>query len=234
MNEPEPKNDIGLILDKGNWFSSLSESEKLSLIQLGEVKVLREGECLFNRGDAADGLYAVLDGVLRFSGSDTSGKEVNLTFLNAPNWFGEIGVFDGLSRTHQCTAVRATQLLWIRQNRLLGYLETHPVFWKCLALLMAAKTRLALQALEDASILPASNLLAKRLLQLNDSSTESVSGNNVIHIPQEHVGMMLGISRQTTNQILKKFEQQNLISCNYGEIEILDVERLSQQAGIKE
>lgn len=196
--------------------------------------MLGEGECLFNRGDKADGLYVILDGVLRFSGSDASGKEVNLTFLNTTHWFGEIGVFDCLPRTHQCTAVRTTRLFWIRQKRLLGYLETYPVFWKDLALLMASKTRLALQALEDASILPASNLLAKRLLQLNDSSNDCVEGKQVITIPQEQVGMMLGISRQTTNQILKKFEQQNLIFCHYGEIEILDVERLSQQAGVKE
>ena len=50
------------------------------------------GEHLFLRGDAADGLYAVLDGCLRISGVTEAGKEGILSFVDSPNWLGEIAV----------------------------------------------------------------------------------------------------------------------------------------------
>jgi hypothetical protein len=37
---------------------------------------------------------------------------------------------------------------------------------------------------------------------------------------------MLSLSRQTTNQILKDLQGQGIIGLSYGEIEILDAERL--------
>jgi CRP-like cAMP-binding protein len=37
---------------------------------------------------------------------------------------------------------------------------------------------------------------------------------------------MLSLSRQTTNQILKDLKDQGVIGLGYGEIEILDMEKL--------
>jgi CRP-like cAMP-binding protein len=41
------------------------------------------------------------------------------------------------------------------------------------------------------------------------------------------------LSRQTTNQLLKDLQAQGIVSLGYGEIEILDVERLRQLAILK-
>ena len=52
----------------------------------------------------------------------------------------------------------------------------------------------------------------------------------VIHLAQEQLALMLAISRQTTNQILKELESQGILRLTYGEIEILDLPRLRQAA----
>jgi CRP-like cAMP-binding protein len=52
----------------------------------------------------------------------------------------------------------------------------------------------------------------------------------VLHLPQEQLALMLAISRQTTNQILKELEAQGIVRLTYGEIEILDLPRLRQAA----
>ena len=51
-----------------------------------------------------------------------------------------------------------------------------------------------------------------------------------IHLAQEQLALMLSISRQTTNQILKELEAQGAVHLNYGEIEILDPELLKRAA----
>jgi Mn-dependent DtxR family transcriptional regulator len=41
---------------------------------------------------------------------------------------------------------------------------------------------------------------------------------------------MLSLSRQTTNQILKDLQGQGIVNLKYGEIEILDAQRLRMLA----
>lgn len=43
---------------------------------------------------------------------------------------------------------------------------------------------------------------------------------------------MLGLSRQTTNQILKDLEARGALRLTYGEIEITDLGTLRQAAGV--
>ena len=45
----------------------------------------------------------------------------------------------------------------------------------------------------------------------------------VLHLPQEQLALMLSLSRQTTNQILKDLEAQGILQLSYGGIEILDL-----------
>lgn len=52
----------------------------------------------------------------------------------------------------------------------------------------------------------------------------------MLHLAQEQLALMLSLSRQTTNQILKELQAQGVVQLTYGEIEILDFERLRQLA----
>jgi predicted transcriptional regulator len=49
----------------------------------------------------------------------------------------------------------------------------------------------------------------------------------MIKISQEEVGQLAGLSRQRVNSSLKALEENGLISLSYGEIHILDLEKLS-------
>jgi CRP/FNR family cyclic AMP-dependent transcriptional regulator len=52
----------------------------------------------------------------------------------------------------------------------------------------------------------------------------------VLRVPQEDLAMMLALSRQTINQVLKQFEAQGALKLGYAEIEIADVQKLSALA----
>ncbi|MGZ7236649.1 helix-turn-helix domain-containing protein [Streptococcus pyogenes] len=48
----------------------------------------------------------------------------------------------------------------------------------------------------------------------------------MIGISQEQLSLMLAISRQTTNQILKDLQARELVRVHRGEVEILDLTAL--------
>ncbi|MCY1310493.1 Crp-like helix-turn-helix domain protein [compost metagenome] len=90
--------------------------------------------------------------------------------------------------------------------------------------------RLAFIALEEMSLLPAPQRLARRLLLITEGYGGLTGKRRVIQLAQEQLAMMLAISRQTTNQILKELEAQGALRLTYGEIELLDVDLLKRAA----
>ena len=121
-------------------------------------------------------------------------------------------------------------MLHIPQASLQRLLSAEPQYWRDFALLLSQKLRLAFIALEDMSLLPAAPRLARRLLQMAEGYGESSHSRRVLQLPQEQLALMLAISRQTTNQILKELQAQGIVQLAYGEIEILDLQRLQQAA----
>ena len=214
----------------GHWFKQLSPALQDSLLQAGRRRSLGAGECLFQRGDAPCGLYGVLDGAIRIGAVSAGGKEALLTLIEAPHWFGEICLFDGQPRTHDAFAEGPTSLFWVPQTVLLNLQENHPAYWREFALLMSHKLRLAFVALEQKSLMGAAPRLAYRLLQMAAGYGEVDGARRVLQLSQEQLALMLSLSRQTTNQILKALEQDGALRLSYGEIEILDAARLEQLA----
>jgi CRP/FNR family cyclic AMP-dependent transcriptional regulator len=52
----------------------------------------------------------------------------------------------------------------------------------------------------------------------------------VINVPQEDLAMMLALSRQTVNQVLKQFETCGALKLGYAEIAIVDERKLGELA----
>lgn len=216
-------------LQDGHWFGALPGALQEALLAAAQVQRLDAGQRLFRRGDPPSGLYAVVEGAMRIGAVSQDGKEALLTLVEPPYWFGEIALFDGQPRTHDAFAEGPCTLLLVPQAALLALLERQPQYWRDFALLMSHKLRLAFIALEQMSLLPAAPRLARRLLMIAENYGEG-EPRRVIHLAQEQLALMLAISRQTTNQILKELQAQGIVRLAYGEIEILDLDRLRQAA----
>lgn len=229
---PEAPHTYRPLLQAGQWFSHLPPALASALLDHARLVQLEPGQRLFRRGDPPCGLYAVLQGMMRVGAVGRDGKEALLTLVEPPYWFGEISLFDGQPRTHDAYAEGATRLLHVPQAALLELLAREPVYWRDFALLMSQKLRLTFIALEQMSLMPAAQRLAQRLLLMAEGYGET-GPRQVLHLAQEQLALMLGLSRQTTNQILKDLQARGAVRLTYGEIEIVDLAglRLAAEAG---
>ena len=215
------------VLETGSWFRSLPEALRLWLVHNAQPRALRPNERLFSRGDPPCGLYAVVQGAVRVTGVCAEGKEALLTLIEPPHWFGEISLFDGLPRTHDALADTRSLVLHWPQAALFGLLAEQPRLWHEFGLLLAHKLRLAFVAMEESALLPAAARLARRLLLIAaDYGERPHDRRRLITVRQEQLAMMLSLSRQTTNQILRDLEQRGIARLTRGEIEILDFDKL--------
>ncbi|MGF6917525.1 Crp/Fnr family transcriptional regulator [Paraburkholderia sp. 40] len=230
MTERFSSKELGGLLDRSAWFRAAPADLRVQLLNAGRVESLAAGQRLFTRGAADDGLYCVLDGLVRIGAASSNGKEALLAVIEPVNWFGEIALFDDRSRTHDAYAERDTALFHVPRAALAALLERTPAYWHAFGLLLAHKLRLAFEAIEEAALLPAAPRVARRLLLMAGGYGEPGSLRNVLKVRQEDLAMMLALSRQTINQVLKHFETQGALKLRYAEIEIVDAGKLREQA----
>lgn len=219
-------------LASGRWFAALPADFAAGLLHMAQLRTLDAGQALFLRGDAACGLYGVVRGAIDISGTggrSDAARAALLTRLDPPTWFGEIALFDGSVRTHDAHAASACTLVHVPQEALLGWLAQHPGHWHALALLLTDKLRTAFVAIEELALLPAPQRLARRLVLMAEGYGQW-SGDHrsrrSLALSQEDLALMLAISRQTANRILKGLQAHGLLRVHRGEIEICDLQGL--------
>ena len=200
------------LLESGFWFNEVPEELKQTLLDAGVIKHFRRAGLLFSRGAEFNGLYAVLKGSVQITGVSENGKESVLIVLESPNWFGEIALFDNKERTHDAYTEDDTVLLWIAHSHIKRILSERPEWWKEFGLLLTYKLRLAFTAIESMATLPAPVRVARWLLLIAGRYGLSRDDNRkIVKVQQQQLALMISVSRQTTNQILKKMETQGLI-----------------------
>ncbi len=224
-------------LARDAWFRHATPALQDGLLALGGTRRLNTGEHLFFRGDAPDGLYAVLDGALRVSGLGEDGKEAVLALLEPPAWLGEVSLFDRLPRTHDAVAEGPTEVWHVPQAPLLALLAREPGCWRDLGVLMATRLRLAFIAMEDMALHPAEARLARRLVWLCEVAVAqrpagAAGGEVVLPLRQSQLAAMLSLSRQTTNQILQGLQDRGVLRVAYGRITVCDGPALCEAAGL--
>lgn len=225
-------NELASLLLRSAWFRAAPVAMQARLIEAGRAERLAAGQRLFTRGDADDGLYCVLGGVMRIGAASSAGKEALLAVIEPVNWFGEIALFDSRPRTHDAYAERDSTLFHVPRAELVALLERMPAYWHVFGLLLTQKLRLAFDVIEEAALLPAAQRVARRLLLMAGGYGEPGALRRVLKVPQEDLAMMLALSRQTINQVLKQFETQGALKLRYAEIEIADARKLGALADL--
>lgn len=227
MNGKEIAHTYQNLLRSGSWFKSLPDSLQKELLDAAVVLSLKSGQLLFAQGESEQGLYAVISGVVSIGRNREDGKEALLTLMESPNWFGEITLFDRMNRTHNAFAVADSVLIHVSGEKLDQILATEPRYWQNFGQLLTSKVRILLNQAEDLALRTTAQRLAKRLVLFAESyDSQQDRSRRVISIQQEQLALMLNITRQTTNQILKDLERHELLKLVYGAIEIIDLDGL--------
>jgi CRP-like cAMP-binding protein len=219
------------VLKSSEWFAALEPAFQQDVLGSSRVRVLAADEAVFHRGDPNDGIYCILSGAVRFGAVAPSGKESMVALIEAPEWFGEIALFDDGVRTHDASADVTTTLLHLPLRHLTRLLSSDPGAWRHLGRLLVRKLRVALALLEDMALEPPRVRLARCLINLFDGyGRRKAAPKYRVRVSQERLGMMLSLSRQTVNELLRQMEQESIIQCERGGVRIVDPGRLRQAA----
>jgi len=215
-----------------DWFRELPPEVVTQFAAMALRRRLADGQNLFVRGDAPDGLYGVLRGRIRASSVSSEGKELLVMQFEPGSWFGEISMFDGMGRTHDASAVGDTELLMLPREQFLALLRAQPELYPHFLKMLCRKLRLAFSYIEDSQFVALPARLARRLLDLVALYGKAAEDGTLIdlHLPQDDLGRMLGASRQSVSKELKSWEAAGWIQLEYGQLTVCDAASLRRIA----
>ena len=217
-------------LSASEVFAHLPETAQDELIERASLRWLRDGECLFHRGDTADGWYCLLDGALKVSAVSEEGRELALIYLEPGSWFGEISLFDGMPRTHDNYAHGDCVLLLLPTVQFRLLLARHTSLYEALMQMHCQRLRMLFAAIEDQSLSSLEQRLARQLHNLARSYGSSVEDGVRINLKlsQEGLAQLVGASRQRVNQELKRLESAGVLIQRGGHVILKRPELLSR------
>lgn len=219
-------------LSANPWFGALPLRERRAMLAACELQRLQPGAMLFRQGDrvppGAGAFYCLVAGSIKASSLREDGKEAILAVLEAGNWFGEISLIDGQPRTHDATAIVASEVLALPRAAFDALMQK-PVFAHAVCAMLAARVRALYGMVEDATLRSMRARVARRLLLLaRGDATQAADTRPVVPVSQEQLAMMLGVTRQTLSKELRELVQLGVVMLGYRKIELASVALLEK------
>jgi CRP-like cAMP-binding protein len=206
----------------------LPDSVMAEIRQLLVRRSVRAGAHIFSKGGQPSGWFGVLEGEVAVVTSSASGSEIVLTILDAGDWFGEVAILAGAGNSHDAVARGNCEVAFIPTSGFRQLLARQPELHGRFVTLLAQRVRLLVDIVEDFTTLPMAARLAKRVLAMADSQA---MGSVVRRgrISQEEYALLVGTTRQSVNQELRRWEKAGWIRIGYGGVEVIDREALKRE-----
>jgi CRP-like cAMP-binding protein len=221
--------EIQKILSQNTWFASLPESLANKLLEKGKLKALHNQQILHQKNDLADGFYCVISGRIRVSNFTVEGKELVLTWIQPGNWFGEISLLDGQTRTHDTHAEDTTILLKVPKLAFEQLFKEHQDWSQHIMRLLCQRVRATFSLIDETGCLSLKGQLCKRLSLMYQGLEEQRQTKIIeLAISQDTLAQLIHSSRQTVNKILQSLRAEKIINLQYGKIIILDKNALEE------
>lgn len=165
-------------------------------------------------GDVPDVLYYIQSGSVTVLIEDEDGHEIVLAYLNAGDFFGEMGLFG--SNPNRSAYVRAKtqcELAEISYSKFRQVASENPDILFELATQMALRLRRTSRKVGHLAFMDVTGRIARTLLDLcNEPDAMTHPEGMQIRITRQELGRIVGCSREMVGRVLKNMEEEELIS----------------------
>jgi CRP/FNR family cyclic AMP-dependent transcriptional regulator len=205
------------LLSANPFFAGLAQEALERIAGICRPQHLAARTVLFLKGDPSDGLYAIRRGQIRIGSTNDLGQQMTMNFLGGGDVFGEIALLDGRTRTADAVAMEETEMFFLPRRDFLNLLAEEPTIALQLIELLCARLRDVIERMEEAAFLPAATRLARRVVTLaTDYGSE-------IHISQDELAALTGVTRETVNRQLQGWKREGLLALGRSRITVCNL-----------
>jgi CRP-like cAMP-binding protein len=175
-------------------------------------------------------MFIILNGRVKISRISDEGREVILSILMDGDFFGEMSILDGQTRSANAVTLEDTELLIVRRENFLRILHDYPQVAINLLKELAHRLRRSDSQIKSLSLQKALGRVASTILRIADDSGIIKQGRVEISTmpPQQDLANMAGTSRETISRVIKSLTQLGYVKKEGSKLIILDYARFQQ------
>ncbi len=214
--------------------ASLDAEQRTRLLGTTRRRTFTRGEVLVHEGDPSDSLHLVASGRLAVRVSTARGDSATLNVLGRGDYFGELSLLDDRPPTRSATivALEPAETLSLSAASFRDLRGHHRATEQLVLSLMARRIENLSARLLEAMYDGLDTRVYRRLAELTETyATDGRPGDPVtIPLTQEYIAELVGGTRPSVNQILKRLAHDGVVELGRGRIRVLDREALSRRA----
>jgi CRP/FNR family cyclic AMP-dependent transcriptional regulator len=221
----------------GSLLGMLPDGARERLIRRGSlVRYPGPRRVLFREGDGSGFVVIILRGVVKVTGSVSSGSDALLAIRMGGDAVGEFAAVDQLPRSATVTTCGTVAARVIKSDDFIDCIRRDPEISHAISKAIVAKMRVASQRRVDFSDADVSTRVTRVLLQLVTSygkpPPNGGHGQAVIAAPltQPELASLAVASPPAVQRALHRLREHGIVATGYRSIAILDAERLRKMA----
>ena len=201
------------LLKKVPIFSSLEEGELRKIANLSSLHKYKKDNIILMEAETGNSLFIINKGSVKISRVSEEGKEVILAILKEGDFFGEMSLLNGKTRSANVTAIENSELLMLRREDFYNLLNSHPELSVTLLKELAKRIRMSDTQIKSLSLLDAVGRVASTILQIVETGGTIEDGKMTIKkLPsQQDLANMAGTSRETVSRAFNLFIKEGYI-----------------------
>ena len=209
---------ISQTLSEFFMFRELSDAEHSQLIDFPK------GTSVFNRGDAAVGLYILLEGQLKLGVTSPQGAEKIISIISPGESFGEAILFMERQFPVYAQAILDSQVLLVPKSQIFYMLDNDLLFARKMLAGLSIRMHQLVQDIEMLSLQSCTQRFIGYLLQI---SADAPDGSKItLPTSKTTIASLLNLTPETLSRTLAKLQQLELIEVSGKDVSITDVKKL--------
>ena len=220
-----PLETLKELLAASLWTRSLTPRQLERIRAETQVRDFPAGAYVCRKGEPVEHWFGVIDGLVKMTSVNPSGKTTTFTGVTCGGWFGEGSILKDRTRRYDIGALRATRMALMPRATFEWLLDSDIGFNRFLLMQLNERLSQFIAMVEYQRLLGPDARVARSLAALFNPVLYPEQATEV-QLSQEEVGYLSGVSRQRVNRALQVLEKAGLLKVEYGRIRILDLEGL--------
>jgi len=205
-------------------FSSLSESHLEEIANIALKKIYRKNQVIFDQGDPGNSLIVVLTGLVKIALVDSNNHEFIIKTFAPHDFFGEMALLDGGTRSATATAVEDTRALILFRDNFIGLIQKTPSVALGMLTELSNRLRTTTENISNLTFFDTYGKVARCLLDLAKQIGKKEGDGIALELilSRQELANMAGLSRETFARILKEFQVRGCLKVQGKKITIVD------------
>ena len=208
-------------------FAELSQEELERIADVAIPRTFPKGVRVFHEGDTSDACYIVRDGDLRVTREHSDGRAIALATLGPGDFFGELAMLDGGTRSASVETITDCELLGLPASDVRRVIASHGDIAAKLIVAITRRLRETNERVARQSFQTVPSRVAGVLSQLIAEEAPGEGRDGVtIRMTQADLAQLAGTSRESVSRFLAVLDRAGVVRVGRGRVTVLEPRRL--------